>query len=150
MKYLLILILTLISTASAAYSLSVEYGLSVDHLDYEGWMNEDNDFIAVEYVKGKHGVNSSSFVNTFGRQTFTLGGSYSLYSNSFFDFGVLYGVVKGYNKGEIDTVIDKDFGVYFAPRVTVKYKIYKNISAKVSSQLFGSAVVTSAGLEIKF
>ena len=149
MKKLIVASAILLSSIAHADTLSLELGVSTNHLDYESWMNENNDLVAIEYKQGKHGVNASSFVNTYGNQTFTVGGSYSLVNYKYIELGLLYGLVKGYESGQLDTVFTGDLGLYVAPRVTLKYDITERVNAKVSVQLFGSAVVTSAGFEFK-
>ena len=96
MKKLIVASAILLSSIAHADTLSLELGVSTNHLDYESWMNEDNDLIAIEYKQGNHGINASSFVNTYGNQTFTVGGSYSLVDYKCIELGVLYGLVKGY------------------------------------------------------
>jgi len=150
MKKLIVASVILLSSIAHADTLSIEAGVLTNHLDHESWMNEDNDLIAIEYRQGKHGVNASSFVNTYGNQTFTVGGYYSLLNYKYIELGVLYGLVKGYESDQLDTVFTSDLGVYVAPRVTAKYDITDNVDVKVSVQLFGSAVITTAGIGYSF
>lgn len=147
---LLLILATILPSLAMADSFSVNYGVNTTHINHEEWMNEDNGLIAIEWMGDKHGVNASSFVNTYGNDTLTLGGSYSLFEYNFINLDLMYGIVKGYEEREIPTVIDKDYGFYFAPRFSASVDLYKELAVKASVQLFGEAVVTTVGLEINF
>jgi len=150
MKTLLLATALLLTPLANADQLSIDLGVNTTHIESKANQNEDNKLIAVEYRTGNHGLNASSFKNTYSNQTYTVGGSYSLVEFEYVELSLLYGVVKGYEKGQLDTVIADDVGVYVAPRITVKYQATDKITLKVSTQLFGNAVVTTAGVGYSF
>lgn len=150
MKRLTVVSLILLSLNANAEQLSLDVGVYTKHINSGQNRNEDNKLIAIEYMNGNHGVHASSFTNTYNNQSYTVGGSYVPFRYKYAEFGVLYGVVSGYKKGQLPVIISSDIGLYIAPRLTLKYDITESLTIKSSAQLFGNAIVTSVGIQFKY
>ena len=150
MKRLTVVSLILLSLNANAEQLSLDVGIYTKHINSGQNRNEDNKLIAIEYMNGNHGVHASSFTNTYNNQSYTVGGSYVPFRYKYAEFGVLYGVVSGYKKGQLPVIIFSDIGLYIAPRLTLKYDITESLTIKSSAQLFGNAIVTSVGVQFKW
>ena len=150
MKRLTVVSLILLSLNANAEQLSLDVGVYTKHINSGQNRNEDNKLIAIEYMSGNHGVHASSFTNTFNNQSYAIGGSYVPLRYKYAEFGVLYGVVSGYKKGQLPVVISSNVGLYIAPRLTLKYDITKSLTIKSSAQLFGNAIVASVGVQLKY
>jgi hypothetical protein len=151
MKTLLLATALLLTPLANADTLFFDVGVNTTHINEKANQNEDNDFVSIEYrFDNDHGINASSFTNSYGGESYTIGGSYSLVEFKYIELGLLYGVVKGYEKDQLDTNFSSDYGVYVAPRLTIKYDISESWIVKASSQLFGNAVETTAGVGYSF
>jgi hypothetical protein len=113
-------------------------------------MNESNQFNAIEIRGENHGANASMFNNTYGNDSFTIGGFYNVYDSKYLEIDGMYGIVNGYTQEQLSSVCTGVNCIYVAPRITLKKSISEKVSAKVSAQLFGTAVIVSAGLRYSF
>ena len=129
---------------------SIERSVFTRHADYQDWMNEDNNLVAIEYVRGDFGINISKFNNTYGNKSKTIGASYNVFSWKHLDIDLLAGAVKGYTKEQIRTVCSGEWCAYVAPRVTIKQKITDSFGVKSSAQLFGRALSVTVGVTYEF
>lgn len=134
-----------------AAELSIEYGVYTKHvINYDPLMNEDNDLFTIELKGETHGINISTFNNTYGNDSIAVSGSYKYFSSTYFDASVLYGVVKGYTQEQLKSVCVEDYCLYASPKFTAKFELSDKVTANTSVQLFGTAVVVTIGTSYEF
>lgn len=149
-RLLLLVGVMFIPPPTTADSLSIETGVFTKHIDHQHWMNEDNEIVTIEYKFNRHGINYSKFTNTYGNGSVSIGGSYTIYGGEYADIDILYGTIKGYTEEEIGTFCKSGWCVYVAPRISTEFEMYEYICPKVSIQIFGTAIVGTAGISYKF
>jgi putative salt-induced outer membrane protein YdiY len=146
----LILLLLLSFSAHAQDSATIEAGVYTDHLMEMESPNEDNRLVAVEYNVDRWYFNASTFVNTFDARSFTVGSGYKMVYGHGVSFDLLWGVVTGYEEGQLKTLCTDSACLYIAPRLSYQLHITDNVAFKPSVKLLGAAVVVAVGVEYRF
>ncbi len=132
-------------------SIRGDVGIYTDHFngaydDNGNKYNESNEFVAVQYQLDRWLFNSSSFVNSFNVDSYTIGGGYRIYDGSSVYFDLQAGYVKGYDD---KNVIEKPFSVYVAPEIGYKFIQTNSFNGIVNARLLGEAVIISLAIEFK-
>ncbi len=165
LKFLVISILLLIiviciqpTKAKDSGSLEVTKGITTNHVDsFEGY-NEDNGMTVIEYdlPDSDWGVLVTKFNNSYYTDTIAIAGVYSVYEYKQFEVNVISGLMKGYTAEDIGNELcplkgkASDICWFLAPRVLLSVYENKDYAVKASVLLFGTAIVTTVGLEYKF
>jgi hypothetical protein len=126
----------------AEQSISVMASFFTLHIDKDEdkTYNEDNNLIGFEYKVDDYYFYISTYDNTYGERSETIGMGYNLYENKYFAFDGLFGFATGYER----------IVPYIAPRTTFKYDLNKHVTIKTSYQMFGKAFIAMLGFEYKF
>lgn len=148
-NYILIAAITVISSFSVnASTLSIEKGLFTRHARNRRRFNEDNELIGVEITSNSLTLNVSSFINSYGVKTKSIGTAFVVTESGNFKLDVMTGILDGYTQEQIKTC-KGDYCGYIAPRVTANYE-YKGIGVKASALVLGEALVITSGVYINF
>lgn len=149
MKVILITLLLVISTGAQAGAFSLEHSTYTKHLDYEEWMDEDNQVILIEYSDQYADetwiVNVSTFNNTYSERSYTVGVGFRILDTTYVDVDLLGGVVKGYTEDQSYMPCSSDYCLYIAPRITAEYRFESNFYVKTSLQFYGKAIINTIG-----
>ena len=148
-NYLLIFIITIMSSFSInAATISVEKGLFTRHARDKHRFNEDNELIGLEMTANGMILNASSFVNSYGAKTKSIGTAFAVAESERVKLDVMVGVLDGYTQEQIKTC-KGDYCGYIAPRLTIN-KEYKGVGVKASALVLGEALVLTSGMYINF
>lgn len=148
-NYLLIFIITVMSSFSVnAATISLEKGLFTRHARNRRRFNEDNELIGLEITASGMTLNTSSFVNSYGVKTKSIGTAFVLTESEHVKLDLMVGVLGGYTHEQIKTC-KGDYCGYIAPRLTINND-YKGIGVKASALVLGEALVLTSGIYINF
>lgn len=148
-NYCLIFILSVISSFNVnASTFSIEKGLFTRHSRNRRRFNEDNELIGIEIVNNGLTLNASSFINSFGVKTKSIGTAFIVTEGSHFKVDVIAGILDGYTQKQIKTC-KGDYCGYIAPRLTLKYD-YKGVGVKATAMTLGDVLVITSGVYVNF
>ncbi len=148
-NYLLIFIITVMSSFSVnAATLSIEKGLFTRHARNRRKFNEDNELIGLEISANGMTLNASSFVNSYGVKTKSIGTAFVLAESEHVKLDLMAGVLDGYTQEQVGAC-KGDYCGYIAPRLTIN-RDHKGIGVKASALVLGEALVLTSGIYINF